>query len=77
MKRSLNDQVKNCFLEDFKAKKVEIPASVDVPIPSENANVLVSLKNDTIADNMVLQRQLKIPVWGNSTPKATIKSKQL
>ncbi len=67
MQPSLNAQVKNCFLEDLKSKKVVIPASVDLPIPLENVNMLVGLKNDTIKNNMVLQRKLKIPVWRNST----------
>lgn len=39
---------KNCFLNDFKPKIVEIPASKDVFLPSAQANVLVKLKNDTI-----------------------------
>ena len=38
----------NCFLEDFKLKKAEIPESVDAIKPASNPSVIVTIKNDTL-----------------------------
>ena len=40
----------NCFLEDFKLKKAEIPEYVDAVKPTSNPSVIVSIKNDTLGE---------------------------
>ena len=41
-----NDE--NCFLEDFRSKKAEIPPSVNAPKPTDPASVVVTINPDTL-----------------------------
>ncbi len=38
----------NCFLDDFKSKKAEIPESEDAVKPTSNPSVIVTIQNDTL-----------------------------